>query len=70
MINSILNETRCEKLIYIGHSQGSTQFLASTGIHEDLSDKIMCFIGMGTVISLENVNDHLILKYLTIFKGV
>lgn len=69
MINSILNETRAEKLIYIGHSQGSTQFLVSTGVH-DLNDKIVCFIGMGTVISLENVTNHLVLKYVALFKGV
>jgi hypothetical protein len=69
MINSILNKTGKQKLIYIGHSQGSTQFLVSTGLH-DFDDKIACFIGMGTVISLENVNDHIVLKYLSKFKGV
>jgi len=56
-------------LIYIGHSQGSTQFLVSTGLH-DFNEKIACFVGMGTVISLENVQDHLVLKYLAKFKGV
>ena len=69
MINSILEETQKNKLIYIGHSQGSTQFLVSTGLH-DFDDKIACFVGMGTVISLENVNDHVVLKYLSKFKGV
>lgn len=58
-----------EKLIYIGHSQGSTQFLVSAGLH-DFNDKIACFVGMGTVISLENVNDHAVLKYVNRFKGV
>jgi hypothetical protein len=51
MIDSILNETKSDKLIYIGHSQGSTQFLVSSGIH-NFNNKIVCFIGMGTVISL------------------
>lgn len=63
MINSVLRESGSEKLIYIGHSQGSTQFLLSVGIH-NFADKIACFIGMGTVISLENVNNHKLLKFL------
>jgi hypothetical protein len=56
-------------LIYIGHSQGSTQFLVSSGLY-NFNDKIVCFIGMGTTISLENVTDHLVLKCLSIFKCV
>ena len=70
LINSVLQEAKAEKLIYIGHSQGSTQLLVSTGIHKDLKDKIVCFIGMGTVISLEGVDNHQVLKYLDKFKGV
>jgi lysosomal acid lipase/cholesteryl ester hydrolase len=66
LINAVLAETQAKKLIYIGHSQGSTQFLVSTGLH-NFNDKIACFIGMGTVISLENVTEHVILKYLSMF---
>lgn len=69
MINSVLSETNSEKLIYIGHSQGSTQFLVSTGVH-NYADKIACFIGMGTVISLENVTDHKVLKYVSKISGL
>jgi hypothetical protein len=69
LINAVLASTKADKLIYIGHSQGSTQFLVSTGIH-NFKDKIACFIGMGTVISLENVTEHLVLKYLSMFPMV
>lgn len=36
LINKVLEETKKEKLIYIGHSQGSTQFLLGMSYHEEL----------------------------------
>jgi hypothetical protein len=33
MIGGILKETKQEKIIYIGHSQGSAQFIAASGVH-------------------------------------
>lgn len=33
MIEGILKETKADKIIYIGHSQGSAQFIAASGVH-------------------------------------
>ena len=52
-------------MIYIGHSQGSTQFLLGLGLHSNLQHKIASFIGLGTVISLSHVNSHTILNALS-----
>jgi len=40
LINKVLEKTGKQKLIYIGHSQGSTQFLLAQAEHPDLKDKI------------------------------
>lgn len=65
VISNVLFETKKEKVIYIGHSQGSTQFLLGMGAHSHLQDKIALFIGLGTVVSLENTRSHLVLKALS-----
>ena len=58
-INGILEQTNSEKLIYIGHSQGSSQFLAHLAEEdESISHKIQSFIALGPVISLKDVTDH------------
>lgn len=53
MIDGILEVTNKEKIVYIGHSQGSTQFLLGLGVNSQIKDKIASFIGLGTVISLD-----------------
>ena len=65
VISNVLFETKKEKIIYIGHSQGSTQFLLGMGAHSHLQDKIALFVGLGTVVSLENTRSHLVLKALS-----
>lgn len=40
IINSITATSRTEKLVYIGHSQGTTQFLAAMDVHPYLHQKI------------------------------
>ena len=64
IINGVLQETGKEKIIYVGHSQGSTQFLLGLGIHTHFQSKIAAFIGLGTVVSLENTKSHLVLVLL------
>jgi lysosomal acid lipase/cholesteryl ester hydrolase len=39
-------------------------------VHPELQDKVLCFIGLGTVVSLEGVDNHLVLKYLAKFRAV
>ena len=62
LIEGVLQVSGKEKLIYIGHSQGSAQLVLGLGVHQHLSHKIAAFIGLGTVVSLEGVNDHVVLK--------
>lgn len=58
-INGILAMTGAEKIIYIGHSQGTSQLLAHLSEeNQAISDKIQAFIGLGPVISLKDVNNH------------
>ena len=49
-------------MVYVGHSQGSTQFILGMGVHKHLQDKIAGFIGLGTAVALDNLQDHTILK--------
>jgi hypothetical protein len=68
MIEGVLKSSGKDKLIYVGHSQGSTQFLLGMGAHQHLHEKIAGFVGLGTVVSMDNLEDHLILKVLSKFK--
>ena len=67
LINKVLSETRKKKLIYIGHSQGSTQFLLGIGVNSHMTDKIAAFVGLGTVLSMEHLTSHPILELLDKF---
>jgi lysosomal acid lipase/cholesteryl ester hydrolase len=51
-ITGVLTESKAKKLIYIGHSQGSTQFKASLLEDPSIADKIQAFIALGPVVSL------------------
>lgn len=55
IIKGVLEVTGKEKIIYMGHSQGSTQFLLAIGIHAELKDRIAGFVGLGTIVSLSRV---------------
>lgn len=45
-----------KKLIYIGHSQGTTQLFAALTLNPDLQNYIECFIGLGPAIYIANIN--------------
>lgn len=55
LIGSVLKEASADKLLYIGHSQGSTQFKAALLENPELGNQIQAFIALGPVISLNNV---------------
>lgn len=64
LIGSVLKEASADKLLYIGHSQGSTQFKAALLENPELGNQIQAFIALGPVISLNNVESHTILNML------
>jgi hypothetical protein len=70
IINGVLEISKKQKLIYVGHSQGSVQFILSLGIYDILNEKIAAFIGMGTVVSFKGIKDHKLLKMLDKLKIV
>ena len=67
LINKVLSETGKEKIIYVGHSQGSTQFLLGMGVHNHMADKIATFVGLGTVLSMEHLEAHPVMELLSKF---
>lgn len=66
----MLEIAKKEKLFYVGHSQGSAQFILALGVHDQIASKIAGFIGLGTVVSLASVKDHMMLKLMDKFKLV
>lgn len=64
VIEGVLAITGKPKVVYIGHSQGSTQFMLGLGVHPHLREKIACFIGLGSVVSLQNTTNHTVLQCL------
>ena len=69
IIQGVLNETKKDKVIYIGHSQGSAQFLAASGVHEKIRNSVKCFIGIGTAAGLEGLTSHGAVKFLSKIRG-
>ena len=49
-IDYILDQTEHDKLVYIGHSQGTTQFFVANSFGP-LNDKVEAFIGLGPAIN-------------------
>ena len=70
IINGVLEISRKQKLIYVGHSQGSVQFILSLGLHDQLASKIAGFIGMGTIISFKDMKNHSLINLLDKLKIV
>jgi pimeloyl-ACP methyl ester carboxylesterase len=53
-IDFVLKQTGAEKLTYIGHSQGTTQFWLSNILHDDIGSKIETMIGFAPVMFIGN----------------
>lgn len=51
----ILNVTHHEKLIYIGHSMGTTLFYAGASLRPEINEKIEVMIGLAPVASLAHL---------------
>lgn len=62
----ILNRTQTKKIIFIGHSQGATQFLAHGCENGELGRNVKAFIGLAPLFSIGN---HVFNKFiLFVFK--
>jgi hypothetical protein len=71
-INYILEYTKQEKLIYIGHSQGTLQFYLQYSLNpEFLSSKVEKYVSIGTVFTLfnsvSNITNNFYINYNYIF---
>lgn len=55
-IDYILNVTRYQKLIYIGHSMGTTVFYVGVSLRTELNDKIDVMIGLAPVASTAHLS--------------
>lgn len=59
-IDFVLQQTGVEKLTYIGHSQGTTQFWLSNILHDELGIKIETMIGYAPVMFIGNQSSSLV----------
>ena len=62
-IEFILKKTGAEKLTYIGHSQGASQFLVSNMLRYDIGPKVETFIGLAPVMYSQYQNSVLLHEF-------
>ena len=63
-IDKVLELTGVEKIIYFGHSQGTTQFWIGNILNETLGSKIEAMIGFAPVMFVGNQNSFLVTECL------
>lgn len=54
-LNYILDKTGAEKVIYIGHSQGTTQWFIANALYEDIHKYFKAFIGLAPVMYTDEI---------------
>jgi len=59
MLNYILQETKQEKLVYVGHSQGSVMGFAGFSTQPELADKVKLFIALAPVARVSHIQGAL-----------
>lgn len=52
----ILNKTGFDQVIYVGHSQGTTQWFIANALNKNLAKHFKAFIGLAPVIYVGNSN--------------
>ncbi|XP_053607517.1 lipase 3-like [Plodia interpunctella] len=68
MIDYVLEETNQRKLVYIGHSQGTTSFFVMTSEYPEYNDKISVMIALSAVAYLSHQRNVLLTSLSTIYK--
>ena len=67
-ISHVLKDTKFEKVAYVGHSQGTTQFFVGMAEEPDwFAERVSVFIALGPVARLDHSKSHL-LKMISTFK--
>ena len=57
--NHVINHTGVEKVIYIGHSQGTTQMFAALSENPQFfKEKMKCFIALAPVLRVQNLKSQ------------
>jgi len=56
-INYTLAYTNHTKLVYVGHSEGTTQAFAGLSLNPAIADQLYGFIGFGPIISVSNMTN-------------
>lgn len=54
-INYVLKHSNYEKVFYVGHSQGTTQFFAAADIYPDLKNKVQAYVALAPVMYVGNI---------------
>ncbi|KAJ8952377.1 hypothetical protein NQ318_014468 [Aromia moschata] len=62
IIDYILNETGNEKVTYVGHSEGTTQFFIMGSMRPDYNDKINLMVALAPVVYMEHITSPLIVE--------
>lgn len=60
IIDYILNATASEKISYIGHSQGTTQFFAMTSELPEYNDKVNLMMALGPAVYCKNLSNPIV----------
>ena len=55
-VDYILEETNATQVIYVGHSQGTTQWFLANSLHTDLHLKFKAFVGIAPVVHAGHIH--------------
>ncbi|TNV82823.1 hypothetical protein FGO68_gene15928 [Halteria grandinella] len=59
-LNYILEETGAQQAVYVGHSQGTSQWFLANALYPEINQKFKAFIGIAPVIYADNVHTALV----------
>lgn len=59
-VNYILEESHASQVIYVGHSQGTSQWFLANSLYPEINSKFKAFIGIAPVIYADNVHNALV----------
>nr|CAI5851614.1 unnamed protein product [Callosobruchus analis] len=66
MIDYVLKETRMQKLIFIGHSQGNTAFFDMASRRPEYNKKVKVAVAVGPTVFISGLRNYVILTIATV----